>query len=105
MTDTTKQKKRLTKPDLIARLRRLSGGNKAESEQALDYVTTVIKDGLEYGHTVSIPGFATFEVVDTPARQAQNPATGEVVHVMPGRRIKFKPTAELKRLLAGGGRK
>jgi DNA-binding protein HU-beta len=50
---------------------------------------------LRNGERVIVRDFGTFTVVDTPARKARNPATGETVDVPAGKKVKFRASKGL----------
>jgi len=48
------------------------------------------KEGLKKEQRVSLPGFATFKVVERPAGTARNVRTGETIKVPAKNVVKFK---------------
>lgn len=69
---------------------------KAVAADVVDAVFDVMTAALKARDEVRIPNFGVFAVVETAARKARNPQTGEEVKVPPGRRARFKPGKGLK---------
>ncbi|WP_055585515.1 HU family DNA-binding protein [Peterkaempfera griseoplana] len=70
---------------------------RAAVEAVLDTVTRALADG----HAVSVTGFGTFEPVDTPARTARNPQTGDRMQLPASRKVRFRPGAALRGYVTG----
>jgi DNA-binding protein HU-beta len=85
----------MTKTELIEKLRE-TGLSKSDASTAVDGILDAITAAMNSGEKVTLTGFGTFEVVDTPARTGRNPQTGEAVQIPAGKRIKFKPGKQLK---------
>ena len=65
-------------------------------EEEIEFVGDIL---AEHGK-ISIVGFASLEVVDTPEREGRNPQTGEPMVIQAGKRIKFKAGKDLKEKVA-----
>ncbi|MGE4265774.1 MAG: HU family DNA-binding protein [Desulfovibrio sp.] len=85
----------MNKAELIDMLNE-GGMTKSEAKAAVDSVLDAIVGAIANGEKITLTGFGTFEVVDTPARTGRNPQTGEAVQIPAGKRIKFKPGKQLK---------
>ena len=57
---------------------------------------TLLRDGV-----LSLPGFGTFTVKESPARTGRNPQTGEALDIAASKRVGFKPSSVLKTLVRG----
>jgi DNA-binding protein HU-beta len=68
---------------------------KAAMQAAGDLVAAIIKEMKREG-SFTLPGFGTFRVVKTKAREALNPRTGEKVKVKAGKTVRFKASPALK---------
>ncbi len=68
---------------------------KTEAKAAVEKVFAEIKKGLRDGHKVVISGFGSFTPFISRAKRGRNPRTGETIHVMPRRKVRFKQAKEL----------
>ncbi len=85
-----------TKNELAAQVASRAGMTKADAAAAVNSMVDAIADTLVNGEKVQIAGLGVFTVKATAARQARNPRTGETVNIAAGRKISFKPGADLK---------
>jgi len=85
----------MNKAELIDMLNE-AGMIKIDAKTAVNEVLSAITGALANGEKISLIGFGTFEVVDTPAREGRNPRTGAPVDIPAGRRVKFRPGKQLK---------
>lgn len=72
----------MKKAELVAEIK--SKGNYAtqkEAEKALAAVIDSITDALVAGEKITLVGFGTFKVKETPARTGRNPRTKEEVEI------------------------
>jgi DNA-binding protein HU-beta len=76
-------------------------GDKDAARTAVDAVFETIAETVAAGEKVTLIGFGTFERAQRPARDARNPATGEVVHVPATFVPKFKVGAEFRGKVRG----
>jgi DNA-binding protein HU-beta len=77
---------------------RIEGASKKQTTEYLDTLIDTITETLATGEEVNLVGFLKLSVVDTPAREARNPQTGESVPVAAGRKVKVKALKNLKEL-------
>ena len=93
----------MNKRDLIDAL---SGrlGDKKSATEAMNAVLETIQSAVADGDKVAITGFGVFEKSDRPARTARNPATGAEIQVAAQSVPKFRPGADFKALVNGGGK-
>ena len=89
----------MNKQDLIKDIAERGEFTKADAEAALKAVQGAIAAVLVNGDKITLPGFGTFKVVETAARTGRNPKTGEPVQVAAKRKVRFKPSAQLKELV------
>jgi DNA-binding protein HU-beta len=85
----------MTKAELIDMLND-GGMTKSEAKAAVDTVLDAIVGAIANGEKITLTGFGSFEVVDTPARTGRNPQTGAPVEIPAGQRVRFKPGKQLK---------
>lgn len=86
--------------DLVASVADLAGVTKRDARAVLNALAERIRGAVVDGAVVGIPGLGRFEVVRTKERVGRNPRTGEVVRVPAGRKLRFRPAAQVKRELA-----
>jgi DNA-binding protein HU-beta len=86
----------VNKAELIADVAAKTGEAKTKAGEIVDAVFDVITDALKKQDEVRIPNFGVFKVVETAARKARNPQTGEEVKVPAGKRPRFTPGKALK---------
>lgn len=70
--------------------------SKKEANELLDTLFKFIVSDLKKGNRVRIPGFGILMVRKSAARMARNPATGEAISVPAKKKIRFRPSKELK---------
>lgn len=86
----------MNKAELIAAVAEKTGDPKTKVGESVDALFDVLTEALVKNDEIRIPGFGVFAVVETAARKARNPQTGEEVKVPAGRRARFRPGKALK---------
>jgi DNA-binding protein HU-beta len=86
----------VNKAELIAAVAEKTGEPKTKVSDTVDAVFDALTAALAANDEIRIPGFGVFAVVETAARKARNPQTGEEVKVPAGRRARFRPGKALK---------
>lgn len=81
----------MNKADLIDAVHKKTGDSKTKVGETIDAIFDAITAELKKGEEVRVPNFGVFAVVDTAARMARNPQTGEPVPVAARRRARFRP--------------
>jgi DNA-binding protein HU-beta len=89
----------MNKSELIAAVAEKQGVAKTQAASAVEAVIGAIEDALKAGERVQLVGFGTFEVKDRPARQGQNPKTGEKIAIAASKAPVFKAGKSLKELV------
>lgn len=84
----------MNKTDLVKAVA-ATGISQEAAKKAIDAAIAAVKEALVSGESVQLIGFGTFSVVDKPAREGVNPATGEKIHIAAKKVAKFKPGKEL----------
>lgn len=92
-------KRTVHKSELVKQVAAMRDIPAAAAARLIDELLDTVKAHLRNGCKVSIPGFGTFEAVAKPERQGRNPKTGEPVQVAAKRKVRFKPSAQLKELV------
>lgn len=88
----------MKKSDLIAAMVE-SGLSKQDATLALDALAKIAGEQVSAGNAFVLPGIATIQIVDRPARTGRNPATGEAIEIDAKRALKIKPVKALKDLV------
>jgi nucleoid DNA-binding protein len=90
----------MTKADLVEEIAAKTGVSKNHTALIVDDLLSAISKALSDGHHLEIRGFGTFKVRERRARRARNPRSGEEV-LVPAKLVPvFKPSKELKALIA-----
>jgi len=89
----------LNKQELVADVAHKTGAPKSQVTDIVDATFDAIAEAMKKNDEVRLPNFGVFAVVETAARKARNPQTGEEVKVPAGRRPRFRPGKALKDLL------
>ncbi|AMX93713.1 MULTISPECIES: HU family DNA-binding protein [Mesorhizobium] len=85
-----------TKNEIAAIVAGETGMTKADAAAAVNATIDAIAGSLIAGIKVQIAGLGVFGVKATAARQGRNPRTGDTVQIAAGKKITFKPGADLK---------
>jgi integration host factor subunit alpha len=80
----------MTKKDLAEKIQVRTGMAKKESNEAIEAVFSIIKNTLESGENLKIPGFGNFVVKQKNDRRGRNPQTGESIIIGARRILTFK---------------
>lgn len=91
----------MNKPDLVAAVAAAAGLAKADAGKAVDALLDTITATLKDGDEVRVAGFGAFAVADRPAREGNNPRTGEKIAIPASRQPKFSAAKALKDALNG----
>lgn len=86
----------MTKSELVAAVKAISGFTNEQSFRAVNAVFTAIADELEEGGSVSVQSFGTFEVRERAARKGINPQTKAAIDISASKAPAFKPSYKLK---------
>jgi DNA-binding protein HU-beta len=86
----------MNKADLIERVAKDAGINKAQAETAISSLLAGIESDLKKGGRVTLVSFGTFSVGSRKARTGRNPRTGQALKIAARKVAKFSPGAQLK---------
>ena len=92
----------MTKQDLIKELAVSERLTLTTATKAVEGVVRIVKESLSKGENITLRGFGTLEVVDCAEKRARNLSTGESIVVPAHKKVKFKPSKELKDSLNNG---
>jgi DNA-binding protein HU-beta len=87
------------KNELIDRVTREARIRRSEAVRAVKAVVGSIRATISEGGKISLSGLGTFKVKSRKARPGRNPKTGETIQIPIGRKISFKPSLALKKLI------
>jgi integration host factor subunit beta len=96
----------MTKADLVeqvtAAMARTAGPliSKKDCARVVDAFLDAIKQALKEQHNIEVRGFGTFKIRRRKTRMARNPRTGDPVEVAARPVPVFKPSKELRALVA-----
>ena len=97
----------MTKADLVenvtARIAQTAGPTipKKDCARVVDAFLDAIKDALQEQKNIEVRGFGTFKIRQRKTRMARNPRTGSPVEVSARPVPVFKPSKELRAMVAG----
>src|SRR3954469_7913789 len=97
----------MTKADLVervtAQISRTAGPmiSKKDCARVVDAFLEAIKESLQTQENIEVRGFGTFKIRNRKTRVARNPRTGSPVEVSARPVPVFKPSKELRALVAG----
>ena len=97
----------MTKADLVenvtARIAQTAGPtiSKKDCARVVDAFLDAIKDALQEQTNIEVRGFGTFKIRQRKTRMARNPRTGSPVEVSARPVPVFKPSKELRAMVAG----
>jgi integration host factor subunit alpha len=94
-----------TKNDLVESLCRNLDFSKKEVQEVVDALFETIREGLEEGNTIKLPGFGNFTVRSKNARVGRNPKTGEEMEITARQVLSFKPSTILRDRIQKGSKK
>jgi len=85
----------MNKGELTSAIAASAGLTKADSEKALNAITSAISNSLKKGERVGLVGFGSFSVSQRAKRTGRNPQTGKEITIPAKKVVKFKPGADL----------
>ncbi len=91
----------MNKFGLVQKVARDAGVTRAQAARAIRSVVAAIRETIQGGDKLSLAGLGTFKVKARKARPGRNPKTGETIAIPAGRKISFKPSLSLKKLIKG----
>ena len=89
----------MSKADLVEKIAKDAGISKAAAEKSVNSFIDGIKSSLKKGQSVTLIGFGTFSVGKRAARTGRNPKTGAVLKIKAKKVARFKPGADLKKIV------
>lgn len=86
----------MNKKEFISKIAEKRDLTKTYVAEALNMVLDEITDQILEGEDLALIGFGHFKVEEVAERKARNPQTGEMITVPPHRRVKFKPSKNVR---------
>jgi nucleoid DNA-binding protein len=86
----------MTKNELVQVISEKTGIKKDVVKNVLEEINLAIIKSLKKGDFVKISGFGTFYTMDTKAKKARNPKSGEVVEIPSRKLTKFRASKNIK---------
>ena len=71
---------------------------KTKAERAVETVFESMKKALGRGNRIELRGFGVFNAKPRKTGIGRNPRTGDVVNILPGKAVRFKPGKQLQSL-------
>jgi integration host factor subunit alpha len=94
----------MTRKELAAVLIEKAGLEAGKIDEFVDQVFEIMKEALERGEKIKIPGFGVFKVRAKAARKGRNPKSGERMEISARRVVSFKPSPVLRQTLNREGK-
>lgn len=89
----------MKKPDFVKKIAETTGYPVQEVDKILKAMVRCLQEALKNGEVVSFSGLGSFRVKSRKAKPARNPKTGEVIQVPAGKKVSFKPTNTLRKII------
>ena len=89
----------MKKPDVVKQVSDASGLTQGDANLSIKALVKIIQNALKNGEVISLSGLGSFRTKPRKARQGRNPKTGEVIPVPEGKKVSFKPTTTLRKLI------
>jgi len=89
----------MKKPDVIKKVADASGLTQGDANRAIKALIKVIQESLKNNEVISLSGLGSFRSKPRKARQGRNPKTNEIIPVPPGKKVSFKPTTTLRKII------
>ena len=89
----------MNKIQLVLKVSQEARISRAQAVKAVKSLVMSIRDTLRGGGKISLSGLGTFKVKARKARAGRNPQTGESISLPAGRKISFRPSLSLRKLI------
>ncbi len=89
----------MNKVELINRVSTDAHAKKSQVVRTVKALVKVIRETIKSGDKISLAGLGTFRAKSRKARKGRNPKTGDTIQIPEGRKISFKPSLSLKKLI------
>ena len=89
----------MNKAELIEAVASEAGLSKADAKRALESFVNQATIALIKGNRIALSGFGSFSISNRSARIGRNPQTGKEIKIAAKKVVKFKPGADLSRVV------
>jgi integration host factor subunit alpha len=86
----------MTKAEIVYAVQNGTGVSNKDAAVLVESLFEMIKEHLEKGKDIKMPGFGNFLVREKRERIGRNPKTGEAIPVTARKRVSFKPSPILR---------
>ncbi|TDY21966.1 DNA-binding protein HU-beta [Paraburkholderia sp. BL6665CI2N2] len=86
----------MNKQELIDAVASVTGGGKAFTGETIDAIDATVSNAVSNGEAVQLIGFGSFSTGTRAARTERNPSTGEKIHILAVKTVKFSPGKAFK---------
>jgi DNA-binding protein HU-beta len=86
----------VTLKHIVADLAEKRDTPKKDTMEMLEAFIEALVRNLKKGEKIRIPGLGIFVVAKRAARMGRNPQTGEPIKIKASKKVRFRPTKELK---------
>ncbi len=86
----------MTKKELADAIHVRIGLSTRESAEIVEFIFNIVKEKLEKGEGIKIPGFGSFRLQKRKAKKGRNPATGEAIVIADRTVVTFTPSRFLR---------
>ena len=86
----------MTKAEIVEAVRQSTDLSQKEAVELVESVFEMIRERLEKGEDIKLPGFGNFMVKQKRERVGRNPKTGEAIPITARKVICFKPSQILR---------
>lgn len=90
----------MKKFELVAAVAKTTGVSQEKTNEVIDaLVATIVKEVVDGGDDINLPGLGKFKQKVNQARKGRNPLTGADMDVKESHTLKFTPTSAIKRVI------
>jgi integration host factor subunit alpha len=97
----TQEKENMTKAEIVEAVCRNANLSKKEATDITETIFEIIRQSLEHGESIKLPGFGNFSVREKSVRVGRNPKTGEEMEISARKVVSFKPSQILRDRVQG----
>jgi len=89
----------MNKTDFIGAVAKNAGLSKVDAKKAIEAFIQTVEGAVKGGDKVALLGFGSFSVVEKAARKGVNPKTKKAINIPARKVVKFKPGANLAKVV------
>ncbi len=92
----------MTKADIVEVVRQGVDIPLKDAAELVDSLFEMLREQLEQGEDIKLPGFGNFLIREKKQRIGRNPKTGEAIPITARKVVTFKPSQILRERVNGG---